>query len=390
VLTRPRALASSGVACLAALAIAGCGPTGSSSSSSAAVTVPGSTLRIYISEPRDLSADPVAQDIVKAEQLAFAAHQGEVHDYRLNLQTVRGRTLTDNARTAIIDPSTVAYLGEIAPGASDDTVGITNAQDLLQVSPTDNALELTDASPAVSGGPKSFFESWSTYGRTFARLAPSGAAEARAQVAEMKRLGVSGLYVASDGSTYGRAIADAVLADARRAGISRVMSPAGAGAAFYGAVSAPAAARFFNHLSTSAPNVKLFGPSSLYSTAFSSALSSTVQHLYVSVPGFLPKDLPAAGRSFVAQFKTAYGHTPNVEAIFGYEAMSSLLRVLAGAGRQADNRTDVVKDFLKQHEVPSVLGVFSINGAGNTSLSAFVFARLSAGKLVPFTAAPTS
>ena len=98
---------------------------------------------------------------------------------------------------------------------------------------------------------------------------------------------------------------------------------------FYGAESPTAAAKFFNHIASIAPNAKLFGPSSLNSAAFTSALSSSVHNLYVSIPGFMPKDLPAEGKAFVTAFKTAYHHAPNIEAIFGYEAMSAVLRVLA-------------------------------------------------------------
>jgi ABC-type branched-subunit amino acid transport system substrate-binding protein len=389
---RSRALAGSGVACLAALAIAGCSAAGTSSgSSSSSVTISGNTLSIYLSEPSDLGSNVVAQDIVHAEQMAFAARRGEVKGYKLVLETVRAKTLTDNARTAIIDSSTIAYLGELAPGASDDTVGITNALDVLQVSPTDNALELSDSTPAVSGGPKSYFESWSTYGRTFARVVPSGAEEAKALVAEMKSSGVTRLDVTNDGSDYGKAIAYAVRSDAKAAGLTLDNNVGEAVNGYFDGTDSPAAAaKFFNHIASMSPKAKLFGPSSLNSSAFTSALSGSVRHLYVSIPGFLPKDLPAAGRSFLAAFKARYGHAPNVEAIFGYEAMSALLHVLASEGVKANNRTDVVAAFLKQHNVQSVLGTYAINNAGNTSLDAFVFARISGGKLVPFAAAPQS
>jgi ABC-type branched-subunit amino acid transport system substrate-binding protein len=389
---RPRALAGSGVACIAALAIAGCSAAGSSSSSkSSSTTVSGNTLTIYLSEPSDLSSDSAAQDIVHAEQMAYSAHHSEVSDFKLDLQTVRAKKFTDNARAAIIDPTTIAYLGEIAPGTSDDTVGITNALDVLQVSPTDNALELSQNTPAVSGGYKDYFEEWSTYGRTFARVAPSGAAEATAQVAEMKALGVSRLYVGNDGSDYGKALADAVSSDAKGAGLT-IESSAGeaVNGSFYGARSPAAAAKFFNHTASMAPDAKLFGPSSLNTSAFSSAVSGSVHNLYVSIPGYLPKDLPAEGKSWVTAFKTAYGHAPNVEAIFGFEAMSALLNVLKAEGNKANNRGDVVSAFLTQHNVQSVLGTYSIDKSGNTSLNAFVFARLRGGQLVPFAAAPQS
>ena len=45
---------------------------------------------------------------------------------------------------------------------------------------------------------------------------------------------------------------------------------------------------------------------------------------------------------------------------------------------------------MSQRKVPSVLGTYSIDKSGNTSLDAFVFARMRNGKLVPFAAAPTT
>lgn len=384
-----RALATAGVAGLAALAVAGCSQTGSSSSSSS-VTISGHNLTIYLSEPADLRSDPVAQDVVDAETLAFKGHRSEVSDYKVQLRFDRLPKLSDNARDAITDQTAIAYLGEIAPGSSDQTVGITNALDLLQVSPTDTALELGDSTPAVSGAPKNYFESWSTYGRTFARVVPSAADEAKAQAGEMKSLGVTSLYVTNDGSDYGRAVAYAVSSEARKDGITLASSLNGASGAFDGAESPSAAARFFGHAASVAPSVKLFGPSSLNSGAFTSAASSSAwaKNLYVSIPGYLPKDLSATGKAFDSLFKTAYGHAPNVEAIFGFEAMSSLLRVLRDAGGGANNRTTVVNDFLTQHKVSSVLGTYSIDSAGNTSLHAFVFAQMRGGKLVPVAAAP--
>ena len=50
----------------------------------------------------------------------------------------------------------------------------------------------------------------------------------------------------------------------------------------------------------------------------------------------------------------------------------------------------MVKAFLNQRNVPSVLGTYSIDSAGNISLNGFVFAQVRGGKLVPFAAAPVS
>lgn len=381
---RSRAFALKGAACVvAALAVAGCSQASSSSSSS--LTVNGDTLSIVVSEPANLTSDPVARDVVDAEKMAFLADSSEVKDYKLVLAQAEAKTLSDNARDAIQTDSAVAYIGEIAPGESDQTVGITNALDLLQVSPTDTAAELTQTTTAS----EQLYQSWGVFGRTFARIAPNSIQEATAQVAEMKSLHVSSLYVTSDGTDYGDTVAEAVRSDARAAGISLATSLSEAGGIFYGVTSPTTAATFFNHASSVAPNAKLFGPSSLNSGQFTSTLSSSVHNLYVTIPGFMPKQLNAAGKTFETDFAAKYGHKPNVEAVFGYEAMASLLSVLHEAGKSANARSTVVKDFLKQSQPSSMLGSYKINGTGNSSLDAFVIARLSGGALVPFKAAST-
>jgi branched-chain amino acid transport system substrate-binding protein len=208
----------------------------------------------------------------------------------------------------------------------------------------------------------------------------------------MKSLGVTKLHVADDGSDYGKAIADAVRSDARAAGLATdAYISESVDGYFYGAQSPAAAAKFFNHIASMAPKAKLFGPSSLDFGTFPGALSpGAAKQIYVSLPGYLPKDLPATGKSFTTAFRTAYGHAPSSQAVFGYEAMSAVLRVLEKEGKKANDRTSVVKAFLSQKDVPSVLGTYSIDSAGNISLKAFVFARITGGQLVPFAAPPVS
>jgi branched-chain amino acid transport system substrate-binding protein len=366
-------------ACVCALVAAGI--AGCSAASNATVTVSGKTLTIYVSAaPTDLPQ--VASDVLAAEKLALQQNGSIVSGYTIHLVTLSGK-ISDEARTAIQDKSAIAYLGEIVPHSSYASLGITNAVDLLQVSPTDTAVELTQSTPAVPGAPDSYYESLGTYGRTFARVVPTSAVEAAAQVQEMQVLKVSRLYVADDGGPYGRAIALAVRQDAQGK-ITLSASESGADGVFYGSNSVAGAARFFNSAAASNSTAKLFGPSALNDPSFAAALSPATRNVYISAPGFLPRNLTAAGRDFVSSFTSAYGHTPGPEAVFGYETMAAVLSVLKEAGSGATNRTTVVKDFFSIHDRQSVLGTYSINANGDTSLTAFVFSRLSRGRLVPF------
>lgn len=359
--------------------LAGCTSGGAANSS---VTVSGTQLTIYLSAA-STDQPQVAQDVLDAEKLAFKAGPTRVGGRSIRYVVVRGNTISAQARTVIQDKTAIAYIAEVVPGASYASLGITNALDILQVTPTDTALELTQTTTAVPNAPDSYYESLSTYGRTFARVVPTSAEEALAQVQEMQSLGVTKLYVGNDGSDYGAAVANAVQKDASGK-ITVVSNRSGADGVFYGSAAPAAAARFFNAVAGSNPSARLFGPSALDAPSFAAALSPSIRNLYVSVPGFLGPDLTPAGRTFVSAFTAAYGHAPVVQAIFGYEAVAAVLSVLKQAGTAANSRTTVVKDFFAIRNRQSVLGTYSINSNGDTSIAPFVFSRVAGGKLVPF------
>jgi branched-chain amino acid transport system substrate-binding protein len=374
--------ALTGYACAAlAAGVAACGTAGSSS-----VTVAGKSLTIYASVPPGGAGGQQARDVLAAEQLSFQQGGGRVGSFTLRFARLTGKKVSDNARTAIEDSSAIAYLGELVPGSSADSLGITNAQDLLQVSPTDTALELTQTTSTVRNSPTRYYEQLKTYGRTFARVVPTTALEARAQVQTMRALGVKRLYVTDDGGNYGKSVALAVKTAAPSA-ITVLPSQTGADAVFVGASSESVAARAFGAAASADPKVKLFGPSALNDQSFVSQLSPAARNVYISAPGFLAKGLGPAGRKFVSDFKAAYHHAPATEAIFGYEAMQAVLSVLGQAGSSASNRATVVHGFINIRNRPSALGTYSINQNGDTSIAPFVVSRLKGGSLVPYRSA---
>jgi ABC-type branched-subunit amino acid transport system substrate-binding protein len=374
-LVRPRAATACGL--LAALALAGC-----ATQTKSAVTVSGTTLTIYASQPPGAGGGQTAADVLDAERLALKQAGTTIGKFSVRLVTLHGKEISDNARRAVQNASAIAYLGEIEPGTSQDSVQITNELGLLQVSPTDTAAYLTEAVPVISGSPTTFYPSRSTYHETFARVVPNTTQEAKAITAEMHSLGLTKLYVADDGSPYGATITSEVRADAGKQGLSLVSGAASADAVFYGANSIVRATRALDRAAAAAPTAKLFAPSALYEDAFVAGLSAAAQkNLYVSSPGFTPGTLSPAGRQFVTAFRSAYGHVPGPQAIFGYEAMSAVLAVLKQAGVDAGSRAAVVSDFRGLHNRQSVLGTYSIS-SGDTTLAPFVFGRPRGGRLV--------
>ncbi len=360
------------------IALAGC-----ATQTNSAVTVSGTTLTIYASRPPGAAGGQAAADVLDAERLAFKQAGTTVGKFTVKLVAVNGKETSDNARSAVEDKSAIAYLGEIEPGTSQDSVPITNELGLLEVSPTDTAAYLTEKVPGVSGSPTTFYPSRSTYHETFARMVPTSAQEAKAITAEMHSLGLTKLYVADDGTPYGATIAAEVRAGAAEQGLSVVSGAASADAVFYGGND-----HRDGHQGTRsggrprAVAAKLFAPSALYDDAFVGGLSAAAQkNLYVSAPGFTSATLTPAGQQFVTAFRTAYGHAPAPQAIFGYEAMSAVLAVLKQAGAGAGSRSVVVDDFRTLRNRQSALGTYSIT-SGDTNLAHFVFGRPHGGSLV--------
>ncbi len=376
---RRRVLIAGACAALAAL-LGGC-----TAASNSSVTVSGATLEIYASVP---SQDPAAADVYDAEQLALTQVGDHIGNFTVQLAKLTGNKLSDNARAAIQDTKAIAYLGELEPGQSAGTIGITNALDVLQVSPTDTAQALTQPTAAVPGAPGSYYESQSTYGKTFARVAPNGTQEAHALLAEMTALGVKQLYVSADSSDYGKALALEVRRAAPAAGITITSSPTGAGGYLYAASSqsAATAASALANAAKSNPQLKLFVPDALDTSAFASSFGPANLTLYGAAPGFLTKDLPPAGQQFVSQFKSAYGHDPAAQAIFGYTAVQAVLQAMKSAGSGANDRTDVVKDFFTIKDLDTPIGTLSIDSVGDPDLAPFVISKFKDGSFVPFAA----
>ena len=162
--------------------------------------------------------------MLDAEKLALQQAGSKSGKFTLRLKVLHGSTVSSDARTAISDNTAIAYLGEIAPGTSGASVQITNQVGLLQISPTDTAVYLTQPTPAVPGSPVHWYPDHKNFGLTFTRMVPNSAKEARAIVAEMKTLQLTKLYVSSDSSSYGKSVALEVRQDAPSSGLSIVSS----------------------------------------------------------------------------------------------------------------------------------------------------------------------
>ena len=79
-------------------------------------------------------------------------------------------------------------------------------------------------------------------------------------------------------------------------------------------------------------------------------------------------------RTYRRQFGTA-----NPAAAYGYESMALLLDAIHRAGPSGDDRNAVIDEVLSTHDRHSVLGTYSIDGNGDTTLDTVSGYRISDG-----------
>jgi branched-chain amino acid transport system substrate-binding protein len=106
--------------------------------------------------------------------------------------------------------------------------------------------------------------------------------------------------------------------------------------------------------------------------------------MVITVATLAPAYYPRSGRRFLSTYALRYGPPPPY-AIFGYEAMSLMLNAISRAtdhGSVAVLRSNVLSAIFNTHDRESVLGTYSIDANGDTSLNEYGVYHVSDGQLV--------
>jgi branched-chain amino acid transport system substrate-binding protein len=407
---RARSLAVSGCLVTAlALGVAACGGGDDDKSSNSGGGGGGRTsLTIYSSLPLQGDSRPQSTDVVNGEKLALEEAGGKVGKFTIKYVSLDdataaagkwdpGQTSAD-ARKAAQDASTIVYLGEFNSGASAISIPILNEANVLQVSPSNTYVGLTRSEGADKGEPDKYYPAGK---RTYGRVVPADHIQAAAQVTYQKDQGCKKTYILNDKEVYGKGIAVQVanigkaqgLAIAGNDGIdtkaanfrslATKIKSSGADCMFFGGITQNKGVQVFKDVSAANPTMKLFGPDGVAESAFSTKLGSSVEkNTYITNPTLDPKLYPPAAQDFFAKFKEKYGKDPEPYAIYGYEAMKVALLAIQNAGDKGNDRQAVIDAFFKIKDRDSVLGKYSIDENGDTTLSDYGADKVAGGKLV--------
>jgi branched-chain amino acid transport system substrate-binding protein len=408
------AVALVAVAVAVAVGVSGCGGVSVSGASS---TI-GNQLTIYSSLPLQGPSGPASQQIVDGEKLALSEAGGRIGPFKISYLSMDdsntksgewdpGITAT-NAKTAAEDTTTIAYLGDYNSGASAVSLPLINASGILQVSPSSPYVGLTSSLDAGQDEPERFYP---TGKRTFGRLQPGDPAQAEAQVELLGELGVKRLYVLDDEGPFEVPLAELVAGDAARAGITVVkhdsldmihtdattsfksevekVAESGAQAVFFAGGTGTGTVALWKQLHSAAPKLELLGSSDMVNGEFTSEIGSEAgASTYLTTP-ILPASLyPRPAAQVLARYRQRFGEEGNAYALYGYEAMSVALLAIRRAGVRGNNRQAVVDQFFAIRNRHSVIGDYSIEPDGETTLSSYGVDRVKNGEAVFYKALP--
>ena len=133
------------------------------------------------------------------------------------------------------------------------------------------------------------------------------------------------------------------------------------------------------------PDAKLYGPDGVCEAGFADpaegGIPADVAAKFQCSVATLPADeYPPEGQEFFTQFSEKYGEdNPDPYAIYGYEAMRLALDAIERSGTGA--KEDVLAALFDTQDRESVLGTYSIDENGDTTLTDYGIYTVEGGEL---------
>jgi branched-chain amino acid transport system substrate-binding protein len=393
-----------------AIGVAACGNDEPDSSATPGKAATAKSVTIYSSYPMQGAGRAPSIAAVNGAKLALEQAGGKAGDINvkydpLDDSTAQAGTWTPeqtsaNARKAASDKSTAVYLGEFNSGATAVALPILNEAGVMEISPSNTAVGLTTDDPgATPGEPDKYYP---TGTRTFARIVPKDTIQGAALATLMKQDGCTKVQLLNDKEVYGAGLASNIEASAKAQGLTitsneaidknapnyrslaQKSKSAGDDCMVFAGITANNAAQVFKDFAAALPTAKLYGPDGVADTTFASTKdgipAEVAKRTKVTIATLSPDQYPPDGQEFFKSYTQKYGEAnPDPYAIYGYEAMELALDAIKRS--KTGDRADVIKALFATKDRKSVLGTYSIDPNGDTSLTDYGVYSIADGQL---------
>lgn len=409
-----RSLTWAATGCLVAalsFGVAACGDDDESSGGSTAAEGSGGTLNIYSSLPLQGASRPQTTAMVNGMKLALQQADNKAGNFTIKYTSLDGSTAqagnwtpeatSQNARKACQDDKAAVYLGEFNSGATAISLPILNECGMPQISPANTAVGLTTDEPGSDKGePDKYYP---TGKRTYTRIVPKDTIQGAALATTMKEDGCTNVAMTNDKEVYGAGLANniqlAAEAQDLKIAFNEGIDPKapnyrslasrangeGADCFVFAGVTANNAVQLYKDFAAAISGVKMYGPDGVAESSFvdpgeGGLPESVSKNVKVTVATLAPEDYPPQGQEFFGDFEETYGEkNPDPYAIYGYEAMNLALDAIERSGD--GSKENVIKSLFETKDRESVLGTYSIDENGDTTLTDYGLYTVEGGEL---------
>jgi branched-chain amino acid transport system substrate-binding protein len=294
---------------------------------------------------------------------------------------------SENARKAIGDKSVVAYIGTYNSGAAKVSIPLLNQAGMVMVSPANTYPGLTKPGKGESDEPNKYFPNGK---RNYARVVPADDIQGAVGAVWAKDLGAKKVYIVHDTELYGKGVADVFRSKAKEIGLTeagyegaqkadnyRVLAnkikDSGADLVYYGGIVDNNPAVLLQNVRAVAPTIKFMGPDGIDCSEFlKQAGAAANTDTYSTFGGVPPEKYTGKASEWLKKYNAKFGNNnPNPYAIYGYEAAKVVLAAIAKAGDKADDRATVLANVMATKDYDGVLGKWSFDPNGDTTLTQF-------------------
>ena len=359
------------------------------------------TIEIWSSLPRQGSNKAQTDTIVNAINLALEEKGGAAGGYTIKYVDKDDSTAATgqwdeateikNANDAVANGNVIAYIGTFNSGAAKLSIPILCRAGIVMVSPANTYPGLTKEGKGEANEPGVYYPDGCT--RNYTRVVPADDLQGRAGALWASQLGLTKAYVLDDTQLYGKGIADVFAAEAPGFGVEILGRDGIDGKAtdykalaekvkatspelvYYGGITQNNAGQLWRDLRDAMPDVKLMGPDGIFEGEWLEAAGEAAEGSYITFGGVPPDQLTGAGKTFVDAYTAKYPDAPaEAYTAYGYEAAKVVLAALerAAATNPADVtalKAEMIKQVFATKDYAGVLGTWSFNAEGDTSLT---------------------
>jgi branched-chain amino acid transport system substrate-binding protein len=393
-----RRWSAAAVVTAAVLIVGACGGTSGGGGATTAKTV-----KIMSSLPMTGSSRTQTVQIVNSIQMAIA--DTKIPNVTVNFEALDDATAAkgswdaaqeaENARKAIGDSSVVAYIGTYNSGAAKVSIPLLNSAGLVMVSPANTYPGLTKPGKGEANEPNTYFPNGK---RNYARVVPADDLQGAVGAVWAKDLGAKKVYIVHDTQLYGKGIADVFRAKAKDLGLTEAgyegaekadnyralankIKDSGADFVYYGGIVDNNPAVLLKDIRSVLPSIKFMGPDGINCAEFlKEAGPAADANVYSTFGGVPPEKYTGKAADWLKAYNAKYGAgSPDPYAIYGYEAAKVVLAAISAAGDKANDRATVLANVMGTKNYDGVLGKWSFDANGDTTLTQFSGSQAKSG-----------